>query len=106
MIGLADELRADAAAAVAALRSLGVRLGALSGDRLAVATAITAPLALDEVRAGLLPADKAARITGERAAGRCVAMLGDGVNEHRLSRPHDRLRGTPAGGPNAAATPW
>lgn len=81
LLGVADELRVDAADAVLQLRSAGVRVGMLTGDRRAVADAVAAGLGLDEVAAELLPDDKAARIQAAQAEGRRVAMVGDGVND-------------------------
>ncbi len=81
VLGVADELRIDAADAVRQLRSAGVRVGMLTGDRRAVADAVAGDLGLDEVAAELLPEDKAERIQVAQAEGHRVAMVGDGVND-------------------------
>jgi P-type Cu+ transporter len=81
VLGIADEVRPEAAAAVAALHALGLRTGMLTGDRRHVAMAIASALGIDDVAAELLPADKVDRVAAVRAAGLCVAMVGDGVND-------------------------
>lgn len=78
---LADRPRPSAATCVADLRALGLRVVMLTGDAAATAQAVADELGIDEVRAGLLPADKLAAIDAERAAGHRVAMVGDGVND-------------------------
>ncbi|WP_029355417.1 heavy metal translocating P-type ATPase [Bosea sp. 117] len=78
---LADELRAEAAGALASWRRSGVeRIVLASGDRRDVAEHIGAALGVDEVRAGLRPEDKVAIVEEERRRGP-VMMLGDGVND-------------------------
>jgi Cu+-exporting ATPase len=81
-VGARDRLRPDAAATVAELRALGIReVALLTGDRSAVARAIGATLGLSEVRAELLPGQKAEWVAGRQAAGVKVAVVGDGVND-------------------------
>jgi Cu+-exporting ATPase len=81
-IGARDRLRADALAVVAELRALGIgEVALLTGDRPAVAAAAAATLGLSEVRAGLLPDQKAEWVAGRQSAGRRVALVGDGVND-------------------------
>ena len=78
-LGLADRLRPEAAAAIAGLRKLGIeRTILLTGDNRATAEAIARELGLTDVRAELLPEDKAAAIA---ELGEDVAMVGDGVND-------------------------
>ncbi|GHF41427.1 Cd2+/Zn2+-exporting ATPase [Deinococcus metalli] len=77
LLALRDELRDDAASAVAALRALGIGAVLLTGDNERTARAVAAPLTLD-VRAGLLPEDKL-RLVGELPGP--VAMVGDGIND-------------------------
>jgi P-type E1-E2 ATPase len=66
---------------VAELRRLGLRPVLLTGDSEATARAVAAATGIDEVAAGVMPAQKAGFIAGLRVAGRCVAMVGDGVND-------------------------
>jgi P-type E1-E2 ATPase len=78
---IADVLRPEAAEAVAGMRRLGLRTILLTGDTDAVARAVGQQLGVDEVEADLLPDQKAARIKALVAAGRKVAMVGDGIND-------------------------
>jgi Cu+-exporting ATPase len=78
---LADRLRGTAADAVVALHGMGLRTILLTGDSEVVARAVAAELGIDDVRAGVLPADKAAVIERLRGEGRRVAMVGDGIND-------------------------
>jgi Cu2+-exporting ATPase len=81
VIAVADATRATAAAAISALKELGVRPVMLSGDTRATAERIAAEVGIDEVLAEVLPGDKAAKIAELQAQGRKVAMVGDGVND-------------------------
>src|SRR5690606_13431683 len=82
VIAVADEVRADTPAFVAAMRSVGVaRVVMLTGDNQAVADRVAAQAGIFEVRAGLLPEDKLRAVRELQDAGHTVAMLGDGVND-------------------------
>ncbi|MEM1104129.1 MAG: heavy metal translocating P-type ATPase, partial [Pseudomonadota bacterium] len=76
-----DAPREDAADAVRLLKDRGLRLELLSGDRADVAEAMARRLGIDEWRANVSPADKAARLSALRDAGCKVAMIGDGLND-------------------------
>ena len=78
---IADTLRPESAAAVAELRSRGLRVVLMTGDNAGVAAAVAADLGIEEVRAGVLPEGKLAEVERLRAEGRVVAMVGDGVND-------------------------
>jgi Cu2+-exporting ATPase len=78
---LADTLRADAAAALAALQQQGVRLHLLSGDAEPAVKAVAQQLGIDEWHAGALPEDKLAYVKELQQQGRIVAMVGDGIND-------------------------
>jgi Cd2+/Zn2+-exporting ATPase/Cu+-exporting ATPase len=80
-IFVADEIRAEAPAAVAALRHLGIRTVLLTGDARPVAESVARTLGVDEVDAELLPTDKVDAIDQLARAGHIVAMVGDGVND-------------------------
>ena len=82
VIGVADEVRADAAQMVSDLHAAGVkRVIMLTGDAELVANAVAAVTGVDEVRASLLPEDKLDVVTALQAEGYIVAMVGDGVND-------------------------
>lgn len=81
VIAMADASRDTAAAAVQALHDRGVTVVMLTGDNEATAARIGAELGIDEVIAGVLPDGKAQKVAELQAAGRTVAMVGDGVND-------------------------
>ncbi len=81
VLAAVDTVRPEAAAAVAALRQLGVRVAMASGDRPGAAAAIARAVGIDEVHAEIRPTGKAALVTRWRDEGRHVAMVGDGVND-------------------------
>ena len=81
LLAFGDRAKPGAAAAIAALRRMGLRSLMLSGDNARAAAAMGAQLGLDEVRAELLPEDKARIVAELRAAGHVVAMVGDGIND-------------------------
>ncbi len=81
LIAVADAPRDTAVAAVSALKELGLRPVMLTGDNRATAEHIAAEVGVEEVIAEVLPGDKAAKVAELQAAGRRVAMVGDGVND-------------------------
>jgi len=83
LLAFGDTLKPDARAAVDALHALGVKTLLLSGDNRGSAHAVAAALGIDEVRAEVLPQDKAALIAERRTqgGGTVVAMVGDGLND-------------------------
>jgi Cd2+/Zn2+-exporting ATPase len=82
VVAFADQVRPDAAAVVAELKSLGVvRVVMLTGDNERVAQAIAAQVGVDEYFAGLLPEDKVRIVKELEAKYGSVAMVGDGVND-------------------------
>ncbi|WP_278602145.1 heavy metal translocating P-type ATPase [Actinomyces naeslundii] len=82
-ISLADRLRQGAATAVRDLSDMGLEVLMLTGDSPASARHVARVLGMaeEQVRAGLLPTDKEKVIDSLRRAGKCVAMVGDGVND-------------------------
>jgi Cu+-exporting ATPase len=80
-ITLADALRPNAAAAVAALREAGVAVTMLTGDHSAPAAAIAKAVGIDSWHAEQRPEDKRAMIVALQREGHVVGMLGDGVND-------------------------
>jgi len=82
LIAISVQVRPEAGAALARLREAGVsRLVMLTGDLDGVARHVANEVGVTEWRARLLPEDKFEAIQGMRAAGRRVAMVGDGVND-------------------------
>jgi len=81
LLALEDEIRPESAEAVEALHAAGVRVAMITGDAKAVADSVAGRLGIDEVRAEVLPADKAAAVTSFQSGGARVAMVGDGVND-------------------------
>ncbi|MFF8768050.1 heavy metal translocating P-type ATPase [Nocardiopsis dassonvillei] len=79
-VAIRDELRGEAAEAVAALHRMGVRTVMLTGDNERTARALAARVGIDEVHADLRPEDKSALVSALRRHGP-VAMVGDGVND-------------------------
>jgi P-type Cu+ transporter len=80
-LAVTDTVKPSAAPAVAGLRRLGLRPVLLTGDNAATAEAVAAAAGLEEVISDALPAAKSQIITDLQAAGRSVAMVGDGVND-------------------------
>ena len=77
-----DPLKPDAAAAIRRLKELGVkRTVMLTGDSEKVAAAVGKELGVDEIHAGLLPAQKVERVEALLAEGCRVAFVGDGIND-------------------------
>lgn len=81
-ITLADELRHNAKAAISRLKKLGVKnIIMLTGDTKQKAQMIADELGIDEVKAELLPQDKAIIVKELMAQGKKVAFVGDGIND-------------------------
>jgi Cu2+-exporting ATPase len=78
---LSDELRPDARGLVASLRRGGAAVSLYSGDRADVTSHVAGEIDIDDVAAGLSPADKLARVRALQSRGDVVAMIGDGIND-------------------------
>ncbi len=81
LLGVADPIKESTPEAIRQLHAEKVRIVMLTGDSRATAHAVAARLGIDQVIAEVLPAGKAGAIKGLQAAGRFVAMAGDGVND-------------------------
>ncbi len=81
LIGLADPPHPEAREAVADLHALGVRVRLLSGDRHAAVSRLATDLGIDAFEAQVTPERKLERVRERMAAGRRVAMVGDGIND-------------------------
>ena len=80
LLAFGDPVKPGVADLVAELHRLGIRTVLLSGDNRGAAQSAAADVGIDEVRAEVLPEDKAAVVTELRRAG-TVAMVGDGIND-------------------------
>lgn len=80
-IAIGDELRLEAANAVAALKAMSIRTVLLTGDVKPVAMEVGRVLGVDDILAELLPEEKSAYVGRLVDAGKIVAMVGDGVND-------------------------
>ena len=81
LIAIADTPRPTSAAAIAALREMGIEVVMLTGDNEATARRIARELGIESVIAEVLPSDKASKLKELQQAGKKVAMVGDGVND-------------------------
>ena len=81
LIGLSDTLRPDAKAMIQKLSELGAGTCLLTGDSQRTACYLAEQAGISNIRAQLLPGDKAAEITRLQAEGKMVCMIGDGVND-------------------------
>ncbi len=81
LLAFGDQLKPEAQAAVAQLHDLGLHTIMLTGDNTGSAQAVARQLGMAEVRAELLPEDKAQHIAQLRQQGQVVAMVGDGIND-------------------------
>ncbi|MCF1428790.1 MAG: heavy metal translocating P-type ATPase [Shewanella sp.] len=81
VIAISDPVKDDALQAVAALQNKGIRVVMLTGDNKTTARAVAALVGIDEVIANVLPDEKQAQVLKLKAAGRTVAMVGDGIND-------------------------
>jgi Cu+-exporting ATPase len=81
LLGVADPIKPNAAAALRALRADGVEVVMVTGDSRTTAQAVARKLGIEKFEAETLPAAKAAVVERLRKQGRIVAMAGDGIND-------------------------
>ncbi|WKX69110.1 HAD-IC family P-type ATPase [Streptomyces sp. XD-27] len=81
VLAVADTVKDDSAAAIAALRRLGLDVVIITGDAARTAAAIAAQVGVDRVLAEVTPQRKAEEIRRLQREGRTVGMVGDGVND-------------------------
>jgi Cu+-exporting ATPase len=81
LIGIADPIRASAAEVIRELHRNSDRVVMLTGDHITTAEAVAKKLGIDEVKAQILPEEKAAAVKNLQTTGGVVAMAGDGIND-------------------------
>ncbi|HEX7000923.1 MAG TPA: cation-translocating P-type ATPase [Trueperaceae bacterium] len=81
VLALADRVKTDARKVVERIQRSGVKPVLLTGDNERTAIAVAAIVGIEEVRAEVLPGDKAAEVRRLQAQGQRVAMVGDGIND-------------------------
>ena len=81
LLAFGDSVKPGARAAIERLHAQGVRTVMLTGDNQGAAQAVAKALGIDQVRAEVLPADKAQAVSELKRLGGVVAMVGDGIND-------------------------
>ena len=81
LIGVADQVKNEARHVVSELKSLGIEPVMLTGDNQRTAEAVARKIGIDKIVAEVLPAEKVDAVARFQAEGKCVAMVGDGIND-------------------------
>ena len=81
VIAAADVLREDSVEAVSRMKKMGLNVIMLTGDNRTTAKAIAEKAGIETVISDVMPQDKAARIVSLQESGKCVLMVGDGIND-------------------------
>ncbi|MEM9105648.1 MAG: copper-translocating P-type ATPase [Pseudomonadota bacterium] len=81
IVAIADPVKENAREAISALHEQGISVVMATGDNEITARSVANHLGIDEVHAGVLPADKKQLVDDLKAGGRKVAMAGDGIND-------------------------
>lgn len=81
ILAISDPIKESSAVAIKVLHDQGIRIIMATGDNIHTAEAVGKKLGIDEIRAGLSPADKIQLVRDLKAKGEIVAMAGDGIND-------------------------
>eukprot|EP00604_Paraphysomonas_vestita_P002067 CAMPEP_0174820528 /NCGR_PEP_ID=MMETSP1107-20130205/4426_1 /TAXON_ID=36770 /ORGANISM="Paraphysomonas vestita, Strain GFlagA" /LENGTH=519 /DNA_ID=CAMNT_0016036059 /DNA_START=11 /DNA_END=1567 /DNA_ORIENTATION=- len=83
VLGIADIIKPEAHSTIKSLKSMGIDLWMVTGDNRTTASAIGDELEIpqDRIIAGALPSDKVQKVIALQESGKCVAMIGDGIND-------------------------
>ena len=81
VFAISDELKESSIAAVKKLKDMKISVTMLTGDNIRAAESIASEAGIDDVKAGMLPEDKAKYIVQLQKSGQKVAMVGDGIND-------------------------
>lgn len=81
IIAIADTIKSDSTEAIKAIKKLGIKVIMLTGDNERSAMSMASVTGVDDVIAGVLPAEKEQQITALRDKGKIIAMVGDGIND-------------------------
>ena len=81
LLAISDPVKADSVAAITSLSKMGIEVYMLTGDNSATAEAVAREVGIIHYEAEVLPEDKAAFVERLKREGKCVAMVGDGIND-------------------------
>lgn len=81
ILAVADTVKADSKEAIAKLKEMGIKVVMITGDNQRTAKSIAQEVGVDEVRAEVMPEDKAKEVESLKTQGYTVAMVGDGIND-------------------------